>query len=112
MVLVSKTAENRDPLSIVWLASRLKGAAHVLVEQSVEECSAVRAFCGKSEEPFGGVWIYYPSGAVRCRKFYYRSATGNEDVRLEKVIRNVIEYGIAQKGAPSDLERCGRCQAE
>ena len=97
VVLVSKTAENRDPLSIVWLASRLKGAAHVLVEQSVEECSAVRAFCGKSEEPFGGVWIYYPSGAVRCRKFYYRSATGNEDVRLEKVIRNVIEYGIAQR---------------
>ena len=97
VVLVSKSAENRDPLSVVWLASRLKGAAHVLVEKSSEECSAIREFCGKSEEPFGGVWIYYPSGAVRCRKFYYRSATGSEDVRLEKVIRSVIEYGISQR---------------
>ena len=36
VVFVSKTANDDDPLSVAWLASRLKGAAHVLVEESME----------------------------------------------------------------------------
>lgn len=64
VVYVSKTAEKKDPLSVAWLASRLKGVAHILVETSAEECALIRAFCGKSEEPFGAVWIFYPSEAV------------------------------------------------
>lgn len=97
VVLVSRTADDQEPLSVAWLASRLKGAAHVLVEKSAQECCEIRAFCGKSEEPFGAVWVYYPSGSVRCKKFCYRSATGNADARLEMVIRNVIQYGITQR---------------
>ena len=97
VVLVSRTADDQEPLSVAWLASRLKGAAHVLVEKSAQECYGIRAFCGKSEEPFGAVWVYYPSGSVRCKKFCYRSATGNADARLEMVIRSVIQYGIAQR---------------
>ena len=97
VVLVSRTADDQEPLSVAWLASRLKGAAHVLVEKSAQECCGIRAFCGKSEEPFGAVWVYYPSGSVRCKKFCYRSATGNVDARLEMVIRSVIQYGIAQR---------------
>lgn len=97
LVLVSRTLEDQEPLSVAWLASRLKGAAHVLVEKSGAECCGLRAFCGKSEEPYGAVWVYYPSGSVRCKKFYYRSATGSADARLEMVIRSVIQYGIAQR---------------
>ena len=33
VVFVSKTAQNKDPLSVSWLASRLKGAAHVLASK-------------------------------------------------------------------------------
>ena len=42
VVFVSRTAEGKFPLSISWLASRLKGAAHVLVEESAESCAEIR----------------------------------------------------------------------
>ena len=97
VVFVSRTAEDKFPLSITWLASRLKGAAHVLVEESAESCAEIRKLFKMGNEPFGAVRIYYPLGTVRHKKFRFRSATGNEYVRLEKVIRHVIQYGIAQR---------------
>ena len=97
VVFVSRTAEDKFPLSITWLASRLKGAAHVLVEESAESCAEIRKLFKMGNEPFGAVRIYYPLGTVRHKKFRFRSATGNEDVRLEKVIRHVIQYGIEQR---------------
>lgn len=97
VVFVSKTIENEDPLSVTWLASRLKGAAHVLVEQHTDQCADIRRLAGKAETPFGAVRIFYPSGSVRRKNYYYRSATGNESIRLEKVIRNVIQYSISQR---------------
>ena len=97
VVLVSGTAENEDPLSTAWLASRLKGAAHVLVEQNTDQCAGIRKLAGKAEAPFGAVRIYYPSGPVRKKHYFYRSATGDEQARLEKVIRNVIQYSISQR---------------
>ena len=97
IVFVSKTLQNEDPLSTAWLASRLKGAAHVLVEQNTEQCAGVRRLAGKSEAPFGAVRIFYPSGSVKRKKFYFRSTTGDEQIRLEKVIRNVIQYSISQR---------------
>ena len=53
VVLVSGTAENEDPLSTAWLASRLKGAAHVLVGQNTDRCAAIRKLAGKTDTPFG-----------------------------------------------------------
>ena len=97
VVFVSKTSENADPLSVAWLASRLKGAAHVLVEQNTEQCTGIRKLAGKAEMPFGAVRIFYPSGSVRRKSYFYRSATGDESIRLEKVIRNVIQYSISQR---------------
>lgn len=97
VVFVSKTAQNKDPLSVSWLASRLKGAAHVLVEQSIDQCAGIRRLGGKSDVPFGAVRIFYPSGTVKRKNYYYRSATGDERIRLEKVIRSVIQYSISQR---------------
>ena len=100
VVYVSKTADGRDPLSISWLASRLKGAAHVLVEKSPEEARRLRELCGGTREMFGAVRIYYPSASVRRKKYLFRTATGNEETRLEKVIRNVIHYWVSQRIEP------------
>ena len=97
VIYVSKTADNKDPLSVSWLSSRLKGAAHVLVEESVEACKGIRKLFGRAEVPFGAVRVYYPSETVSRKKYYFRSATGNENDRLEKIIRNVIQYGISQR---------------
>jgi len=97
IVFVSKTAENTDPLSITWLASRLKGAAHVLVEESVDGCRDIRNRFLKAGNLYGAVRIRYPSETTGKKKMYFRSASGDTEVRLEKVIRNVIQYGIAQR---------------
>ena len=97
VVLVTKTQENKDPVSISWLASRLKGAAHVLVEEDIGSCAKLRESCCRSEDPFGAVRIFYPSESVRRKKYHYRIDKGNEQARLEKVVRNVIQYGISQR---------------
>ena len=97
VVFVSKTTEDVDPLSVSWLASRLKGAAHVLVEESVDQCNGIRKQFIRTEDPYGAVRIKYPSETIGKKKMYFRSTTGNAKVRLEKVIRNVIQYGISQR---------------
>lgn len=97
VIYVSKTSEDIDPLSVTWLSSRLKGAAHVLVEASSPQCREFRKLIGKTEEPFGAVHVYYPSETVSRKNYYFRSNTGNANERLEKVIRNVIQYGISQR---------------
>ena len=97
VVLVTKTDAGKDPISVDWLASRLKGAAHVLVEKSPEQCRQLRRIFGKAEEPNGSVWIYFPSESIGCKKYYYRSPTGNEEQRLEKAIQTVIQYGTTRR---------------
>lgn len=97
VVYVAKDFADQDPLSISWLASRLKGAAHVLVEESKETCKKCTELCGETVEEYGAVRIYYPSLGVNRKRFLFRSATGNMDVRLEKVIRHVIQYWNSQR---------------
>ena len=97
VVFVSKTAENTDPLSTAWLASRLKGAAHVLVEDDLEKCREIRSRFIKTGDLYGAVRIKYPSETTGRKRICFRSSTGNAEVRLENVIRNVIQYGIAQR---------------
>ncbi|MDO4650625.1 MAG: hypothetical protein Q4B26_18475 [Eubacteriales bacterium] len=97
VVYVAKDFADQDPLSISWLASRLKGAAHVLVEESKETCRKCTEICGETVEEYGAVRIYYPSLGVNRKRFLFRSATGNMDVRLEKVIRHVIQYWNSQR---------------
>lgn len=97
VVYVAKDFADQDPLSISWLASKLKGAAHVLVEESKEACRKCTEICGETVEEYGAVRIYYPSLGVNRKRFLFRSATGNMDVRLEKVIRHVIQYWNSQR---------------
>lgn len=100
VVYVTKDSENKDPLSVSWLASRLKGAAHVLVEESREACQKCLAICNETSEEHGAVRIYYPSAGIGRKRFLFRSSTGNMDVRLEKAIRHVIHYRNAQRVDP------------
>lgn len=96
IVYVTKTQEGEEPLSISWLASRLKGAAHVLVEEGPEVCEKCREFLDETEEPFGAVKVYFPMEGMDRKRFLFRSNTGNREQRLEKVIRCVIQYRNAQ----------------
>lgn len=97
IIYVAKDFSNQNPISISWLASKLKGAAHVLVEKSKDTCQKCAEICGETPEEYGAVRIYYPSIGVNRKRFLFRSSTGNIDVRLEKVIRHVIEYWNSQR---------------
>ena len=97
VVYVAKDFADQNPLSVSWLASRLKGAAHVLVEDSKEACKKCTEICAETPEEHGAVRIYYPSLGVNRKRFLFRSATGNMDVRLEKVVKHVIQYWNSQR---------------
>lgn len=97
VVFVTRASNNEAPVSIEWLASRLKGAAHVLVEEAIEKCAGIRKLCGDAAEPYGAVRIFYPSDAVRNKNIFFRSAEGNPQERLEKVIQHVLRYWLSQR---------------
>lgn len=97
VVYVAKDYADQDPLSISWLASRLKGAAHVFVEESKAACQKCTEIFDETPEEYGAVRIYYPSIGVNRKRFLFRSSTGNVDDRLEKVIRHVIQYWNSQR---------------
>ena len=97
VVYIAKTKMNQDPLNTSWLASRLKGAAHILVEASKESCRECIDILGGTREDFGAVKIYYPTENVPRKRFLYRSLGGNREIRLEKVVKEVIQYWTIQR---------------
>ena len=63
VVYVAKTAENQEVLDINWLASRLKGAAHVLVEKDKESCRECNRICKEKRKIMvQSVFIILPRG--------------------------------------------------
>lgn len=95
IVYVSKTYNDEDPVNVSFLASRLKGVAHVMVEQGNWLNHAIREQCDSKNEYYGAIGIYYPSRTSH-RKYLYRSALGYDTFLLEKVVRSVIQYSNAQ----------------
>lgn len=96
VVYVSKTFADKDPVNVSYLAGRLKGVAHVLVEKSEWLNEMIRKRCDWKNEYNGAIGIYYPNRARGNKKYMYRSAVGYDDFLLERVIRAVIQYNNAQ----------------
>ena len=97
VIYVSKTLDGQEVLDTKWMASRLKGAAHVLVEKNKESCLECTQICNETKEDFGAVRIYYPSESMTRKRFLYRSTNGDSKARLEKVIKNIIQYWNSQR---------------
>ena len=96
IVYISKTANSDDPVEIWKLADRLKGVAHVLVEESTSLNSTIRRLCNDNNEYYGAVGVYFPNNAYGHKRFLYRAYDGIDAVLAEKVIRSVIQYCNAQ----------------
>lgn len=92
VIYISKASDGQEALDTKWMASRLKGAAHILVEKDKKSCRACNKICNETKEEFGAVRIYYPSENMNRKRFLYRSANGDSKARLEKVIKNIIQY--------------------
>lgn len=94
VVYVSKTVYNRDPVNIRWLCSKLKGVAHILVENDKRLNYRIRMACNDMNEYNGGIGVYFPNGSHR--RFSYRAYTGSDRILMDKVIRSVLQYVNAQ----------------
>lgn len=97
IIYIAKTFDDQNPLDVKLLASRLKGAAHVLVEKDKTSCKECIRLCGETKETFGAVRIYYPAKTMPRKRFLYRSKSGNAAHRLENVVRHVVQYRNTQK---------------
>ena len=100
VIFVSKRFINRDPLDAAFLASRVKGVAHVMVLEDTEYGYALREKCGSRNEFDGAIGIYYPAGHLPHQRFLYHGAEGYDDVLMEKIVRTVIQYSNARSITP------------
>ena len=91
VVYVTKTFLEKDyPFNIKTLASRLKGAAHVLAQDFNDPDLIIED--EYETENDGAVGIYFPNKTMGHRKYPYRSYTGSSKIFMEKIIHAVIQY--------------------
>lgn len=96
VVYISKTFFDEDPVNTGLLASKLKGVAHVLVQESNCTNDRLRKLCDGKNEYYGAIGIYYANQAIGHRRYLYRSSIGMDAYLMGKVIRVVIQNSNAQ----------------
>lgn len=96
IVYVSRTYANEDPVNVELLSSRLKGAAHVLVQEDRETNYELKHLCDKKNEYYGAIGIYYPNPAISNKRYLYRSAVGYDEFLMQRVVQLVIQYANVQ----------------
>jgi len=100
VVYVSKTIHNEDPIDVGALASRLKGVAHIVVQEDKEQNSVFREMCESQNEYYGAIGIYYPTQAAGHVRFLSHDDTGMDPILFRRVLRSVIQYSNAQQIDP------------
>lgn len=96
IVYISKTYYDENPVNVNLLASKLKGVAHVLVQESNCTNSRLKALCNEDNEYYGAIGIYFPTQAMGHRRYLYRNETGIDNRLLGKVVQVVIQYSNSQ----------------
>lgn len=96
VVYISRTRYDEDPVNVSLLANKLKGLAHVLVQNSSQTNAKLRRLCHGQNEYFGAIGIYYPNSAIAPRRYLYRNFEGYDSFLFGKVIRAVFHYSNQQ----------------
>lgn len=100
IVYISKTYYDENPVNVNLLAGKLKGVAHVLVQESNCTNNRLKIMCNENNEYYGAIGIYFPRQAMGHRCYLYRRVTGIDNYLLEKVIRVVIQDANSQMVEP------------
>lgn len=96
VVYVSKTHNNENPVDVPFLASRLKGVAHVMAEEGNWLDQTIRSQCDGKNEYHGAIGIYYTTRGMNHKRYLYSRVEGYDSFLLERVCRSVIQYANAQ----------------
>lgn len=75
------------------LASKLKGVAHVLVQEGLNYDETSKEL----NEHYGAVGVYYPNKAVQPKRFWYKDSAAQRKNMLESVIYAVMTYCYCQQ---------------
>ena len=92
VVYISKTYSDEFPVDINCMARRLKGVAHVLVQQSKYSNLKIRELCNSKNEYYGAIGIYYPMQTESHKRFLYPKYSGGEKQLLDRVVNAVISF--------------------
>lgn len=97
VVYISKTCSNEDPVDAGLMASRLKGIAHIMVQEDNSRNPVIKEMCEDKNECDGAIGIYFPTRAAGHLRLTYHNSTESGQILLGQVIRSVIQYSNAQK---------------
>lgn len=100
IIYISKTYFNENPINADILANRLKGIAHVLVQEDHSMSGTIRQVCQSRNEYYGAIGIYYPNQLVKHKRYMYRRESGEDTILLNKVINEVLYYSNSQSVEP------------
>ncbi len=97
VVYVSRKRSGEPAVDVDWLASRLKGAAHVLLADSKKCDKLFSEECNPKVETGGVIGIYYLSSVKRHKTFKNDRYEKRPQLLLEHVVNHVISYAKIQK---------------
>jgi len=96
VVYVSKTFNNEDPVDVEAMAKKLRGMAHVMVQEDLSLNKQIQMACAGKNEYRGEIGIYLQKSSSGHKKLKYRREVGQDPMLMEKVIGEVLLYGNSQ----------------
>lgn len=97
MIYISRTEDDQEPVDAGLLASRLKGVAHVMVQD-------IRQTNEETKDPNcdwniwdGDIGIYYPNEHLGYKVYSFNGVDGRDNALEERIIKDVLQYGNLQK---------------
>lgn len=82
----------RYPLRFKELAYRLRGVAHVLIEEDAEVSKILRDKCDERNPHHGNIGIFYPGNSAISKIITTNKYVNREDVLLEYIVNIVCRY--------------------
>ena len=96
VIYVSKSAFNEDPVDVTALSKKLRGVAHVLVQEDMETNKQMMELCAGKNEYKGSIGLYFPNASTGHKKLRYRREVGPDPQLMDKVIQSMLQYTNAQ----------------
>jgi len=91
VIYVTKTW-GRYPFKVQELAYRLRGVAHVLIEEDPRVANILRDTCEEKNAHHGSVGIYYPSSSASHKIISTGRYEGKESQLIERIVTIICRY--------------------
>ena len=100
VIYVSKTRNNENPVDVDRLCNRVKGIAHVLVQEDKQDNNRIGDLCDESNAYNGAIDIYMPNQSAGNKRHSYQQYQGEDPEQLDRVVQTVLRYVNTQQIAP------------